>query len=451
MRATRRSAANILARQKELGLLADDVELSPINPHGEPGVTGPDGQPWPQLDFVRPWDSLSDDERRLFARMAEVFAGFVSYTDAQIGRFIDYLEAVRAAREHHHRGRVRQRLQRRRRAQRLVQREQVLQQRAGHDRGQPGAPRRPGQHDLLQPLQHRLGVGVRHAVPVLEALCRLRGRRRRPADRLLAGRHRRARRGAPSVHARGRHRPDALRGARRRAARRPQGLHAEPDRGRELRRVVRRSGRLRPRDASSTRCSACARSTTRAGSPRRCTRRSRAGATSSDDVWELYDLRSDRSQIHNVAAEHPDRLEQLKGLWFYYAGVYKGLPLDDRTALEIISSPRPAARASRAAATCYYPGNADVPESVAVEHPPALVHDRRRRDDRRAPTPQGVLFAHGGVAGGHASTSRTATLHYVYNWLGERLQNDHLRDADPARPARADRRVRQDRRRGGTR
>ena len=35
-----------------------------------------------------------------------------------------------------------------------------------------------GSPDLLQPLQHRLGVGLRHPVPVLEALRRLRGRRR---------------------------------------------------------------------------------------------------------------------------------------------------------------------------------------------------------------------------------------------------------------------------------
>ena len=78
--------SEILARQKELGLLPDDTELSPINPHGEPARTGPDGQPWPLLDTVRPWDSLTADEQRLFARMAEVFAGFVSYTDDQIGR-----------------------------------------------------------------------------------------------------------------------------------------------------------------------------------------------------------------------------------------------------------------------------------------------------------------------------------------------------------------------------
>jgi arylsulfatase A-like enzyme len=82
--------SEILARQKELGLMPADVKLSAIDPHA--GVTGPGGQPWPALDLVRPWDTLSDDERRLFARMAEVFAGFVSYTDDQMGRVIDLLD-----------------------------------------------------------------------------------------------------------------------------------------------------------------------------------------------------------------------------------------------------------------------------------------------------------------------------------------------------------------------
>ena len=75
-----------------MGLLPASTELSPINPHGEPEVKGPDGQPWPKLDFVRPWNSLSQDEKRLFIRMAEVFAGFVSYTDHEIGRILDYLQ-----------------------------------------------------------------------------------------------------------------------------------------------------------------------------------------------------------------------------------------------------------------------------------------------------------------------------------------------------------------------
>jgi hypothetical protein len=41
---------------------------------------------------VRPWDALTDGEKRLFARMAEVYAGFLSHADHQIGRLLDYLE-----------------------------------------------------------------------------------------------------------------------------------------------------------------------------------------------------------------------------------------------------------------------------------------------------------------------------------------------------------------------
>ena len=41
---------------------------------------------------MRPWDSLSADEKRLFARMAEVFAGYISYWDDRVGRVLDYLE-----------------------------------------------------------------------------------------------------------------------------------------------------------------------------------------------------------------------------------------------------------------------------------------------------------------------------------------------------------------------
>ena len=44
------------------------------------------------MDHVKPWDTLNDDEKRLFARFAEVYAGFSEYTDAQVGRIIDYLE-----------------------------------------------------------------------------------------------------------------------------------------------------------------------------------------------------------------------------------------------------------------------------------------------------------------------------------------------------------------------
>ncbi|MFF1634169.1 arylsulfatase [Leifsonia sp. NPDC058248] len=49
-----------------------------------------------------------------------------------------------------------------------------------------------------------------------------------------------------------------------------------------------------------------------------------------DDVWELYDTTNDWSQAHDLAAEHPDKLAELKRLWLIEAVKYNVLPLDDR-------------------------------------------------------------------------------------------------------------------------
>jgi arylsulfatase A-like enzyme len=49
-----------------------------------------------------------------------------------------------------------------------------------------------------------------------------------------------------------------------------------------------------------------------------------------DDVWELYDTNTDWTQSHDLAAEHPEKLEELKRLWLIEAVKYNVLPLDDR-------------------------------------------------------------------------------------------------------------------------
>ena len=58
------------------------------------GVIPPDAALTPRPSWVPEWSSLSADERRLYARYMEVFAGFVTHTDAQIGRLLDHLEAT---------------------------------------------------------------------------------------------------------------------------------------------------------------------------------------------------------------------------------------------------------------------------------------------------------------------------------------------------------------------
>ena len=74
----------VLPRMIERGILPEGTELTPINPM-------PDGTFNP-TDVVRPWDALNDAEKAMFCRMAEVYAGFSEYTDAQVGRIVDYLE-----------------------------------------------------------------------------------------------------------------------------------------------------------------------------------------------------------------------------------------------------------------------------------------------------------------------------------------------------------------------
>ena len=82
-----------LARQREMGIVPPDTELAPVNPIGTPEtLKGPKGQPLPEVDFTKPWDSLSEGEKRLFARMAEVYAGFLSHADYNIGRLLDFVE-----------------------------------------------------------------------------------------------------------------------------------------------------------------------------------------------------------------------------------------------------------------------------------------------------------------------------------------------------------------------
>jgi arylsulfatase len=134
------------------------------------------------------------------------------------------------------------------------------------------------------------------------------------------------------------------------------------------------------------------------------------------DEWELYDLEHDRAQSRNVAAEEPERLETMKSLWFYYAGIYDGLPLDDRTALEQVLAERPRGGPERQQYV-YYPHVADVPEAAGVS-----INGRSYTIaagvDLDSADAEGVLFAHGGVAGGHSFYVKDKKLRYTFNWVG---------------------------------
>lgn len=66
----------ILENQKKLGVVPKDTKLSA------------------RIDEIEAWDSLNDDEKKLYARQMEVFAAQMEHVDYQMGRIIDTLERV---------------------------------------------------------------------------------------------------------------------------------------------------------------------------------------------------------------------------------------------------------------------------------------------------------------------------------------------------------------------
>jgi arylsulfatase len=65
----------IFANQKRLGVIPTDAKLTP----------------WPD-DLLKTWDKLTDEEKKLFIRQADVYAAFLAYTDHEIGRVIQAVQ-----------------------------------------------------------------------------------------------------------------------------------------------------------------------------------------------------------------------------------------------------------------------------------------------------------------------------------------------------------------------
>jgi arylsulfatase len=149
------------------------------------------------------------------------------------------------------------------------------------------------------------------------------------------------------------------------------------------------------------------------------------------DPWELYHVDADRSESKNLAKENPDKVKALVKAWFEEADKNMVLPLDDRSAAELLGVERPSDEPARDRYT-YYPHTAPVPEGVAVS-----VRGRSYKilatveiTDANA---TGVLFAHGSRFGGHSLFLKDKKLHYVYNFLGIQPEQ-HFTSSEELKP-----------------
>ena len=388
----------VLARMIAKEIVPEGTELTPMNPMPEGTYT--------QTDHVRPWAELDDAERAMFCRMAEVYAGFSEYTDAQVGRIVDYLEESGqldntlilycadngASGEGSPNGSVNE--------------GKIFGGYPGRPRAEPvdGRQARLARH--LQPLPHRMGDGLLDALPDVQAL-HVPGRGVRPAGDPLAGRDPGQGRGAPPVPPLHRHRPDdprGLRGASSRTcstapSRRPLSgvsmAYSFDDGDAPTAKETQYYEMLGNRGIWHKGWKAVAEHGPMAGTGR-----------FEDDVWQLFHTDEDRAEAHDLAAQHPEKVEELKALWMQEAEANLVLPLND---LQIIGNPKdfetfvqmefhiPVPPSGR---YVYYPGTSEIPERSA-----ANVHNVSYKvlaEVELTPDSQGVIFAHGSRFGGHA-------------------------------------------------
>jgi arylsulfatase A-like enzyme len=397
----------VLARMIERGVMPKGTELTPLNPMPDDVAN--------EVDFVRPWAELNADERKLFARMAEVFAGFSEYTDVQVGRIVDYLEQT-------------------------GQLENTLifycADNGASGEGSPNGSVNENKFfngypdELSENMQYLDTLGSAETYnhyptgwaaafstpfPMFKRYAQYSGG---TCDPLVI------------------HWP---KGIKAKGEMRHQYHHSTDIvptildvTGLEMPKVYRGVEQY-PLNGVSMRYSF-----DKADAPTKKERQYyamlgtrglwqdgwKASALHApisgkghfdQDPWELFHVDEDRAESRNLAAEHPEKLQELIDVWFSEAEANFVLPLDDRTAVEQLSNARPQAEPPRSR-YIYYPDTAPVPEGAAVN-----VRGRSYKilaDVKVTPETEGVIFAHGSRFGGHTLFIKDHKLHYVYNFLG---------------------------------
>jgi arylsulfatase A-like enzyme len=405
-----------LARQKAMGLVPENTELPPLNPIGTPETrTGPDGQPFPVLDYTRPWDSLSVEEQRLFSRMAEVYAGFLAHTDDQIGRLLDYLEDSGQSENT------------------MVI---VVSDNGASGEGGPNGSVNENKlcNGIPDDLQENLAMLDELGSPAtynhypngwamafntpfkmwkryefeggMSDPCIISWPRGIAAKGELREQYHHAIDLVPTIlDALGVEPPETIAG------------HQQSHFDGVSMRYSFDSAPLPSARETQFYSMLGSRSIWHKGWKAVTTHPTLSGWDNyAQDTWELYHTDVDRSEVHDLAAQEPERLQELINLWYAEAGANDAFPLDDRGPLELITTPRPLLSPPRNRYV-YYPGVADVPESQA-----ANIRNRSYAIgalvDIPAPGAQGVLFAHGSRFGGHSLYVKDNRLHYVYSYVG---------------------------------
>ena len=137
-----------------------------------------------------------------------------------------------------------------------------------------------------------------------------------------------------------------------------------------------------------------------------------------DDIWELYDTRTDFSLANDLAAKNPTKLKELQALFMKEAVKYQVLPLDDRT-LERLNAAlvgRPDLMAGRTSLTVFQ-GMTGMSENVFI-NVKNRSHTITAEVEVRGAGENGVILAQAGRFGGWSLYVKDGKPIYTYNWLG---------------------------------
>ena len=394
----------IFARQKDTGIVPPGTELTP------------------RPAWIQPWDTLSEDEQRLYARMMEVFAGFVSHTDHQIGRLLDFLEGIGA-----------------------------LQNTLTVVISDNGASAEGGPHGSLNEANffNRVPESVQENLAKIDELGSPNTFNHYPYGWAWAG-NTPFQRWKREVHEGGVADPCIIHWPANISAKgevRDQYIHAvdvtptvldllgiQPPA--EIRGV--QQSPIQGRSFASTITDAAAPSEHETqyyemlGNRAIYHRGWKAvtyhgtegmiydGVTDpskpfDQDVWELYHVAEDFSESHDLAAEYPEKLSELQAVWWAEAGRYNVLPLDARSLGRGAGRPRMSGRRKR---FVYYPNGASIEAAAS-----ANVKNRSHGITAHVVIPEdgaeGVLIAEGGRFGGYSLYVQDRRLRYAYNFLGQ--------------------------------
>ena len=144
--------------------------------------------------------------------------------------------------------------------------------------------------------------------------------------------------------------------------------------------------------------------------------------------WELYHVAADPAENHNVADQHPDKLIEMIAQWYVEAGKYNVMPIDG-SAVERLMAERPQVAEARDRYT-YRPGTQKVPAFSGprvLNRPHAVTADV----DIPAGGAEGVLLCQGSGVGGWTFYLQEGRLHYAHNYVRRARYQVSSREAVP--------------------